>query len=97
MKTNNWLVIGKNGIRKTCKKKPSLDWDEIAVCLQLEIPDELFRRPIIDAKLEVKDIPNNAYNPEVVINTADLIEQQTGAKIQFSVVAPTDEEQTNED
>jgi len=88
MKVNNWLVIGKNGIRRTYKgkNKPSLDWDEIAVRLCLEIPDDLFRRPIIDAKLEVKDVPNNAYNPEIVINTADLIEQQTGAKINFRVV-----------
>lgn len=97
MRVNNWLVIGKNGIRRTYKsnrrgQKPALDWDEIAVCLRMEIPDELFKRPVIEAKLEVKDIPNNAYNPEIVVNTAELIEQQTGAKINFMVVREEEDE-----
>lgn len=96
MKVSNWLVIGKNGIRKTYKinrqgQRPCLNWDEIAVCLRMEIPDELFKRPTIDAKLEVKDVPNNAYNPDIVVNTAELIEQQTGAKINFRVVRQEEE------
>lgn len=93
MKVDNWLIINKNGIRKIYKSKPSLGWDEIAIRLRTEIPDELFDRPTIDAKLEVKDVPNNAYSPEIVINTADLIEQQTGAKINFTVVAQEEQEE----
>lgn len=86
MKAKEWLIINKNGIKSTRKTKPALDWDEIAVQINLEIPDELFKRPTIEARLEVKDVPNNAYNPEIIVNTASLIEQQTGAKINFTVV-----------
>lgn len=76
MKVNNWLVIGKNGIRRIRRVKPSLDWDEIAVRLCLEIPDELFSRPTIDATLEIKDIPNNDYSPEIIINTTEVKNEQ---------------------
>ena len=86
MKIKQWLAINKNGITKVRKTKPDLDWDEIAVQISLEIPDELFKRPIIDARLEIKDIPNNAYDVDIVVNTKELIEQQTGAKINFTIV-----------
>lgn len=86
MKVSQWLAINKNGITKVRKTKPTLDWDEIAIKVQLDIPDDLFRRPIIEAIIAIKDVPNNVYEPEIVINTKDLIEQQTGAKINFTVV-----------
>lgn len=95
MKANEWLVINKRGIVSVRKTKPDLSWNEIALQIHLEVPDELFRRPTIDATLVIKDVPNNAYNPEVVVNTKELIEQQTGAKINFTVVhedSPSDGE-----
>ncbi len=88
MKAASWLIINKNGIKGVRKTKPFLEWNEIAVKVNLEIPNELFDRPTIEATLQVKDVPNNAYNPDIVINTAELIEQQTGAKINFTVVPP---------
>lgn len=86
MKTTQWMAINKSGIQRIRQTKPFLEWDELAVKVTLEVPDELFRRPTIDARLEVKDVPNNAYDADVVINTKELIEQQTGAKINFTVV-----------
>ncbi len=91
MKITQWLAINKNGITKVRKTKPALDWNEIAIQIALEIPDELFRRPIISARIEVKDVPNNVYEPEIIINTKELIEQQTGAKINFTVVYEEEE------
>lgn len=91
MKVSNWLVIDRNGVKATRKTKPSLDWDEIAIKINLEIPNELFQRPTLEATVQVTDLPNNAYKPDVIIDTVDLIEQQTGAKINFTVVQATDE------
>lgn len=91
MKVSNWLIIDRNGVKGTRKTKPALDWDEIAVKLNMEIPDELFRRPTIEATVQVKDVPNNAYEPQIVLDTVELIEQRTGAKINFRVL-PVDEE-----
>jgi len=81
----NWLVVNKNGVKSVRKQKPSLDWDEVAVKLNIDVPKELFERPTLEASIVVSEIPNNAYHPEVILDTVDLIEQQTGAKINFTV------------
>lgn len=86
MKVKQWLAINKKGITKVRKTKPDLSWDEIAIQIELDIPDELFKRPVISARIEVKDVPLAEYDPEIIINTKELIEQQTGAKIEFTVV-----------
>lgn len=86
MRTINWLIIDKNGIKGVRKTKPDLKWNEIAIKVILEIPKELFERPQIEAKIKVDEIPNTAFKPDLIINTKDLIEQQTGAKINFKVL-----------
>lgn len=86
MRVINWLIINKNGIKGVRKAKPDLAYNEIACRLQLDIPKELFERPQIEASLKIDNIPNNAYNPEIILNTKDLIEQQTGAKIDFKIL-----------
>ena len=91
MKENAYLVIGRNGIRGVRKTRPGLNWDEIACKISVDIPDELFRRPLLEATITVKDIPNTTLNPEVIINTKELIEQQTGAKINFKVIQKDEE------
>ena len=73
-------------IKAVRKTKPDLAFNEIACRLQLDIPKELFERPQIEANLKIENIPNTAYNPDIIINTKELIEQQTGAKIEFKVL-----------
>ena len=93
MKESSYLIIGKTGIRAVRKTKPQLNWDEIACKITLDIPDELFKRPHIEAVISVKDVPNDVFCPDIVLNTKELIEQQTGAKIDFRVLDyPKDEE-----
>lgn len=86
MRVINWLIINKNGIKGVRKTKPDLAYNEIACRLQLDISKELFERPQIEASLKIDNIPNNAYNPEIILNTKDLIKQQTGAKIDFKIL-----------
>lgn len=86
MKIANWLIVNKNGIKGVRKTKPDLAYNEIAVKINLDIPKELFDRPTIEANLKIDNVPNNAYNPDIIINTKELIEQQTGAKIEFKVL-----------
>lgn len=92
MKVKQWIALNKNGITKTRKTKPDLDWNEIALQVVFEIPDELFQRPTIEARIVVKDVPNTAYNAELILNTKELIEQQMGGKINMTVVAEEQEE-----
>lgn len=96
MKSSSWLIINKNGIKGVRKTKPALEWDELAVRISLEVPNQLFERPQVEAILKIEDIPNKSYEPEMLINTAELIEQQTGAKVVFSVVN-TEETQKQEE
>lgn len=85
MKVSNWLVINRNGVKTVRKSKPALEWDEIAVKLNIEIPNELFQRPTIEATVKVTDVPNTVYEPELVIADIQDIEQRLGAKINLTV------------
>lgn len=93
MKLVNWLIVNKNGIKDVRKTKPDLAYNEIAVKINLDIPEELFERPSIEATLKIENIPNNAYDPEIIINTKELIEQQTGAKVDFRVLPIEEDKQ----
>lgn len=93
MKVSNWLVINRNGVKTVRKSKPSLEFDEIAVKLNIEIPNELFQRPTIEASVKVVDVPNNAYEPDVIIDDIRDIEQRIGAKVNLTVSHVTEEEE----
>ena len=88
MKDISYLIIGKSGIRGVRKSKPSLRWDEIALKVSLEIPDILFERPALEATIKVdKNIMPEKISPELIINTKKLIEEATGVRIDFRVIA----------
>lgn len=89
MITKQWLIINKRGITRMTRTKPSLGYNEIAIAVQLQVPDELFERPVINAKIEIKDVDKLEFDPQVIIDTKELVEQQTGAKIEFTVVHET--------
>jgi hypothetical protein len=92
MKDSFYLIVSGTGVRGIRKTKPALEWDELCIKANLEIPDEFFQRPLIEANIQVKDVPNVAFNPQIILNTKELIEKQTGAKINFRIVKPEDEE-----
>jgi hypothetical protein len=74
--------------------KPALNADEIAIHLLMEIPDILFERPTIEARVVV---PNEAVPPlrldaEVLQQVDDAIRSATGLQVILSV-APPEEEQ----
>jgi hypothetical protein len=92
MKIVSWLIVNPNGVKSVRKTRPYLEWNEIAIKVNIDVPKELFERPSLEATIKVDELPNNAYQPDIIIDTVDLIEQQTGAKINFKVL-PTDDSQ----
>lgn len=95
MKEESYLIIGRTGIRGVRKSKPRLSWDEIAVRVILDIPNVLFERPQLEATIRVDEesvMPEKIF-PDLIINTKELIEQQTGAKIDFKVIEYVREEE----
>lgn len=93
MKLISWLIVNPNGVKSVRKTKPYLEWNEIAIKVNIDVPEQVFERPALEATITVSELPDNTFQPQVVIDTVKLIEQQTGAKISFTVV-PVDGEKS---
>ncbi len=93
MKDSAYIVIGKNGIRALRKTKPDLNWDELSFKVDIEVPDIFFQRPLFEAKIKIEDNALLTQNiTDLIINTKEIIEQQTGAKIDFRIIEEKKEE-----
>lgn len=94
MRVNGFLTVNSRGTARFTKNKSGLNWDEISVQLVLDIPNELFKRPLIQANLVIdpKIVPK-PQPVEAILNTKELIEESTGAKIVFQVLEPSNSEQ----
>lgn len=91
MNNSCYLIVDNRGVVSVKKNKPKLGWNQISIRLNIQIPNELFLRPHLEATIKVQDIPNTAFNPELILNTKELIEQQTGAKIDFKIILPEED------
>lgn len=71
---------------RVTKTKPNTAADELAVRLEIEIPDSLFSKPTLEARVSVPE--GAGYGPaittEVADNLADVIRQQTGLVVRLS-------------
>ena len=79
-------------VRRTTRP-PALAADEVAVKLMLSLPEALFMRPQIQAKVVV---PADAVTPPVldvavVDNVREVLERETGLSITLAVVNPVEE------
>jgi len=75
MEINSWLTINNKGAVRISKNKPNLDWNEVSIKLNIEVPDTLFTRPIIQADLKLIGEFNNISSMEVKQNLKEIIEQ----------------------
>jgi len=96
MKVKNWLTINSRGSCKITKSKPNINLDEVSVLLDISIPDELFTKPRLEAKI---DVPVEAANPEkidanVIENVQEAIKSVTG--LDFRVNLINEEQGVNE-
>lgn len=90
MKTKVWLTINSKGRCKATKNHTGLYVDEIAIQLNIELPDMLFKKPHLIASITV---PNEAAAVETIgavitDNVRDAIEEATGLAFSISVVTP---------
>jgi hypothetical protein len=51
--TTVYLITTRNGFVRATKRKPTLSRGEVAIELTLTVPDECFRAPIIQTRVEV--------------------------------------------
>lgn len=83
MKIKPYLVINSRGSVRVVKTNPSLAFDEVAMQIHIELPDELFKKPRLEASLVV---PKNAVQtPTIDVETIDnmqqAIKQHTGVEV----------------
>lgn len=90
MKVKKWLTINHKGGCRITKGQPGLDWDEVAIRLEIDLPDALFRKPRLEAKITVPDeaaVPG-VINAVVADNVQEAIEQATGLTFSIAITKP---------
>ena len=96
MIVQKYLIITSRGNISIREREPRLGANEIALRVALEVPDAIFRRPILRADLKVprEAVPGVAITPEIATNVEQLIKQATGLEMVVSIVAPEDKSDT---
>ena len=88
MKVNKWLTINNKGSARLTTTKPGIQWNEISIYLEINLPDALFDKPRLEAKI---DIPREAavhdvLTSDVVENVAEAIKTATGLTFSINVI-----------
>lgn len=70
---------------------PALKPGEVCILLEMKLPAALFKKPTFRASVE---IPSDRVTPEkidavVLDNVRDVLEQQTGFRVEVALVEPT--------
>ncbi len=81
------------------ERSPSLKGNEIALKLQIEIPNEMFTRPTLEVKMKIptEAIPRTSITPEITSNIEKIIKEQTNLNIVVSVVEHEEEKEEEKD
>lgn len=74
MELSNWLVINNKRQAKIYKNKPNLNYNEVAIKLNVNVPDSLFKKPLIEANIKLNGEYNQKLDFEVENDLKDLIE-----------------------
>ena len=91
MKAPFYLIVNKTGRVRTTKTQPALSWDEISIHMNLELPDSLFKKPLLTAEVKVKDadVQPTVITPDMKNNIEEAIKQHSGVQVKLTIV--TDE------
>lgn len=97
MEIRKWLTISSRGAARLTQGKPTISWNEVSILLNIDLPDALFKKPRLEAKIE---IPEEAVGPdclssEVVENVQEAIEQATGLNFSINVIKSEEKENEN--
>lgn len=91
MKISFYLIVNSKGSVKTTKGRPGLDWDEISMKVNLELPNALFSKPQLSADIKIPDeaASPTELNADVIENVRQAIEQAAGMEVRLSIT-PTE-------
>lgn len=93
MRTSFWLIVSNKGSTHTRKTKPDLGRNEVAIKMNLSLPDALFQRPHLqaDVAIDPKNVTTFPLNTEVLQGVKDAVKQSTGVDLNIQIVDPHEE------
>lgn len=98
MKTKFYLNVNSKGKVRASKSRVSLYVDEITIAMELDLPDSLFKRPVISGKITVNEDMVNppTINADVIEAVKNSISAVDGVELRLIVEQP-ENQKTNED
>lgn len=79
-----------DGPIRVTKKKPSVGNHEVAVEMNMDIPDALFEKPILTFHATLPDISGSLQiTAQIQQDIADIIQKQTGLTVEIKALEPT--------
>lgn len=63
-------------------KRPDAASGEVVLALDVNVPDALFDRPLLRAKIEVPDLPTSDISAEVMAGISKAISDQLGVRVE---------------
>lgn len=97
MQVSQYLIVKKSGTKyaprytvRVTKSTPALASNEIAMKVNLVLPDAIFDKPAFEAKVVVPDaaVSKPVISAEVIDNVEDIIKQNTGFEVKLTLVTP---------
>lgn len=81
------------------ERVPTLKGNEVSLRLSLELPNAMFERPQLEAKMEVPEeaVPEITITPEVTENIQKIIKETIGLNMVVSVIEQPKEEGEQEE
>lgn len=90
MKIKRYLIIKKNGSTRVTKQPPAIEWDEVFMLLNIELPDKIFDRPLLQANITIDDkqVQPMVITAETISDVEKVIEERTGFEVKLEVINP---------
>ncbi len=88
MQVKKWLTINNNGSARITSSKPGIHWDEISIFLEINLPNALFDKPRLEAKINIPDEAafQEPITSEVIENVQEAIKTATGLTFSINVI-----------
>lgn len=88
MEVGFFLIVTDSGAIRTVKSKPTVKHNEISIAMQLDLPDSLFDKPTLQARIIVDDKQVNTKELEVKMlsNIQEAIEERMNSEVTLRIV-----------
>lgn len=92
MRTQFYLVVNSNGSVKAVKNRPGLNWNEVSILMNLELPGQLFQKPQLSAQIKVDEsqVSPMEIDVETQNNIREAIESAAGLEVRLELVSQDD-------